>query len=49
MSYIVVIYNRQANRQRHYKEHTEDMNIDVHPNKNIVASGQYASRKKPDN
>ena len=25
ISYVVVIYNQETHRQRHYKEHTEDI------------------------
>ncbi|XP_045197699.2 echinoderm microtubule-associated protein-like 2 isoform X2 [Mercenaria mercenaria] len=46
MSYVAIIYNKDTHKQKFYKEHTDDIKcIDVHSNKFIVASGQYANRK----
>ncbi|XP_021366584.1 echinoderm microtubule-associated protein-like 1 [Mizuhopecten yessoensis] len=45
VSKIAVLYDRTSHRQRHYREHTEDIKcIAVHSNLSVVASGQYAGK-----
>ncbi|XP_076458557.1 77 kDa echinoderm microtubule-associated protein-like [Babylonia areolata] len=46
---ICVLLDRRANRQRHYKEHTEDVKcLAVHSNGMLVATGQFASKLRPE-
>ncbi|XP_078329786.1 echinoderm microtubule-associated protein-like 4 [Crassostrea virginica] len=48
LSNIAVLYNKQTHRQRHYREHTEDINcLAVHGNGNIVVTGQNTSKTNP--
>ncbi|KAK3096016.1 hypothetical protein FSP39_021958 [Pinctada imbricata] len=51
ISNIAVLYNRTNHKQRHYREHTEDIKwyISVHSNGCIVASGQFYSKSRPHN
>ncbi|XP_031631490.1 echinoderm microtubule-associated protein-like CG42247 isoform X4 [Contarinia nasturtii] len=40
---VAVLYDRDEEAQRHYTGHTEDiMSMDVHPSRELVASGQRA-------
>ncbi|XP_037076914.1 echinoderm microtubule-associated protein-like CG42247 [Pollicipes pollicipes] len=40
---VAVLLNRRSDTQRHYTDHTEDIQcMDVHPSKHVVASGQRA-------
>ncbi|KAK7481472.1 hypothetical protein BaRGS_00027323, partial [Batillaria attramentaria] len=49
ISNIVILYNRAKHTQRHYKEHTEDIKcVAVHSNGVVVASGQFASKLRPE-
>ncbi|CAL4105483.1 unnamed protein product, partial [Meganyctiphanes norvegica] len=42
---VAVIFDRSEDTQRHYTEHTEDIQcMALHPSREIVASGQRASR-----
>ena len=44
---VVVIYNPASKTQRHYSEHTDDVKcLALHPNKEIIASGQVAGHAK---
>ncbi|CAB4018251.1 echinoderm microtubule-associated -like 2 isoform X3, partial [Paramuricea clavata] len=44
---VVVIYNPISKTQRHYTEHTDDVKcLALHPNNEIVASGQVAGLAK---
>ncbi|XP_060076352.1 echinoderm microtubule-associated protein-like 2 [Ylistrum balloti] len=45
VSKIAVLYDRTSHRQRHYREHTEDIKcVAVHSNLSMVASGQFAGK-----
>ena len=44
---VVVIYNPTSKTQRHYTEHTDDVKcLALHPNKEIIATGQVAGHAK---
>ncbi|XP_033726226.1 echinoderm microtubule-associated protein-like 2 [Pecten maximus] len=45
VSKIAVLYDRTSHRQRHYREHTEDIKcIAVHSNLSMIASGQFSGK-----
>ncbi|XP_062585319.1 echinoderm microtubule-associated protein-like 2 [Saccostrea cucullata] len=47
---IAVLYSRLTHKQRHYREHNEDIKcLNVHYNGNIVATGQFTSKVNPKN
>nr|XP_014289847.1 echinoderm microtubule-associated protein-like CG42247 isoform X2 [Halyomorpha halys] len=44
---IAILYDRDEEAQRHYVGHTEDIQcMDVHPSRELVASGQRAGRNR---
>ena len=44
---VAVLYDRDEDAQRHYVGHTEDiMCMDLHPSREMVASGQRAGRSR---
>lgn len=44
---VAVLFDRDEDSQRHYTGHTEDiMCMDVHPSRELVASGQKAGRDR---
>ncbi|BES89722.1 HELP motif [Nesidiocoris tenuis] len=44
---VAVLYDRDEESQRHYTGHTEDIQcMDLHPSKELVASGQRAGRSR---
>ncbi|XP_025832638.1 echinoderm microtubule-associated protein-like CG42247 isoform X2 [Agrilus planipennis] len=44
---IAIMYDRDEETQRHYSDHTEDiMCMDLHPSREMVASGQRAGRSR---
>ncbi|KAF6215574.1 hypothetical protein GE061_010330 [Apolygus lucorum] len=44
---VAVLYDRDEEVQRHYTGHTEDIQcMDLHPSKELVASGQRAGRSR---
>lgn len=44
---VVVLYNPISKTQRHYTEHTDDIKcLALHPNKEIIATGQVAGHAK---
>ncbi|XP_069102321.1 echinoderm microtubule-associated protein-like 1 isoform X2 [Argopecten irradians] len=45
VSKIAVLYDRTSHRQRHYREHTEDIKcIAIHSNLSMIASGQFSGK-----
>nr|XP_019922732.2 echinoderm microtubule-associated protein-like 2 [Crassostrea gigas] len=50
LSNIAVLYSRQTHKQRHYREHTDDIRcLTVHAKGNIVVTGQVTSKTDPQN
>ncbi|KAK3609963.1 hypothetical protein CHS0354_011797 [Potamilus streckersoni] len=48
MSYVAVIYHIDEHRQRHYREHTDDIKcIAVHSNGILIATGQFSGKNDP--
>lgn len=44
---VAVMYDRDEETQRHYTGHTEDIQcMDLHPSRELVASGQKAGRNR---
>ncbi|UYV78229.1 EML1 [Cordylochernes scorpioides] len=43
---VVVLYNVEDQIQRHYLGHTDDVNLTVHPNKLLVATGQVTGHDR---